>query len=313
MSDRQEIIPSRAVPEVWGDETDIAWAAVAAAARRITRPADPKTTARPASELAAEIGPTITTDGLGATETLRIFEDVLAPATRAQDDPLNLAYVPGAPTIAARAFDATVSSFNIFAGTWEAGSGAIFAENEALGWLIELLGWPETAGGCFMSGGTIGNLSALVAARTYVRTKRGRDAARAIVCTHDAHSSIVAAARVMDAEVILVEEDTRGHLTGRAARSAIASNDGVFAVVASAGTTNGGIVDDIGDLADVCDEFDIWLHIDGAYGGAGSGRAVGALALRRDRTRPQLHRRPAQVAVRAVRLLCPGLSRRRTG
>lgn len=269
MSDQQEITPSRAVPEVWGDETEIAWAAVASAARRITRPADPKTTARPASELTAEVGPTITTGGLGATEALRIFEDVLAPATRAQDDPLNLAYVPGAPTIASRAFDATVSSFNIFAGTWEAGAGAIFAENEALGWLIELLGWPETAGGCFMSGGTIGNLSALVAARTYVRNRRGRDAARAIICTHDAHSSVVAAARVMDAEVILVDEDSRGHLTGPATRAAIAAQQGVFAVVASAGTTNGGIVDDIGDLADICDEFDIWLHIDGAYGGAG--------------------------------------------
>ncbi len=265
----EEITPSRAVPEVWGDETEIAWAAVHSAARRITRPADPKTTARPASELAAEAGPTITVGGLGATEALRIFEDVLAPATRAQDDPLNLAYVPAAATIASRAFDATVSSYNIFAGTWEAGAGAIFAENEAIGWLIELLGWPDTAGGCFMSGGTIGNLSALVAARTYVRNKGGRDAARAIVCTHEAHSSIVAAARVMDAEVILVDQDARGHLTGPAARAAIAEHDGVFAVVASAGTTNGGIVDDIGDLADVCEEFDVWLHVDGAYGGAG--------------------------------------------
>ena len=265
----EEITPSRAVPEVWGDETEIAWAAVYSAARRITRPADPKATARPASELAAEVGPTVTPAGIGATEALRIFEDVLAPATRAQDDPLNLAYVPAAPTIASRAFDATVSSYNIFAGTWEAGAGAIFAENEALDWLIGLLGWPDTAGGCFLSGGTIGNLSALVAARTYVRNRRGSRDARTIVCTQDAHSSIVAAARVMDAEVILVDEDDRGHLTGPAARAAIAEHPGVFAVVASAGTTNGGIVDDIADLADVCEEFDVWLHIDGAYGGAG--------------------------------------------
>ena len=238
-------------------------------ARRITRASDPKTTARPASELAAEAGRTITAAGLGATEVLRIFEDVLVPATRAQDDPYNLAYVPAAPTKAARAFDAAVSSFNIFAGIWEAGAGAIFAENEALGWLIELLGWPESAGGCFVSGGTIGNLSALVAARSYVRRQRGHDAARAILCTVDAHSSIIAAARVMDVEVIVVEEDDRGHLTGPAARAALAEHPEVFAVVASAGTTNGGVVDDIADLADVCTQFDVWLHVDGAYGGAG--------------------------------------------
>jgi len=254
---------------VWGDESRVAWAAVELAARRITRVSDPKTTARPASELAAEAGRTITPAGIGGTEALRIFEHVLAPATRAQDDPLNLAYIPAAPTLVARAFDATVSSFNIFGGTWEAGAGGIFAENEALAWLIDLLGWPQTAAGCFVSGGTLGNLSALVAARRYVRTRHGHDAARAIVCSHGAHSSISAAATVMDAEVVLVDEDDRGHLTGAAAQAAIAAHPGVFAIVASAGTTNTGVVDDLADLADVCERGDVWLHVDGAYGGAG--------------------------------------------
>lgn len=255
--------------DVWGDESQIVAEVVGLISRRMTRASDPKTTARPASELAAEAGRTITAAGLGATEVLRVFEDILAPATRAQDDPYNLAYIPAAPTRAARAFDAAVSSFNIFAGIWEAGAGAIFAENEALAWLTELLGWPATAGGCFVSGGTVGNLSALVAARSYVRRQRGRDAARAILCTVDAHSSIVAAARVMDVEVIVVEEDDRGHLTGPATRAVLAEHPEVFAVVASAGTTNGGVVDDIADLADVSAEFDVWLHVDGAYGGAG--------------------------------------------
>lgn len=255
--------------DVWGDESDIVTQVVALIARRITRASDPKTTARPASELAADAGPTITAAGLDAAEVLRIFEDILVPATRAQDDPYNLAYIPAAPTQAARAFDAAVSSFNIFAGIWEAGAGAIFAENQALDWLIGLLGWPDTAGGCFVAGGTMGNLSALVAARDYVRRRRGHDAAGAILCTVDAHSSIVAAARVMDTEVVVVEEDDRGHLTGPAARAALAEHPEVFAVVASAGTTNGGVVDDIADLARVCEESDVWLHVDGAYGGAG--------------------------------------------
>ncbi|HET9647548.1 MAG TPA: aminotransferase class V-fold PLP-dependent enzyme [Microlunatus sp.] len=254
---------------VWGDESRVAWAAVELAARRITRASDPKSTARPASELAAAAGRTITPAGIGGTEALRLFEHVLAPATRAQDDPLNLAYVPAAPTLVSRAFDATVSSFNIFGGTWEAGAGGIFAENEALRWITDLLGWPDESGGCFVSGGTLGNLSALVAARTYVRRRRGRDAARAIVCSHDAHSSITAAASVMDVEVIIVDEDDRGHLTGAAVRAAVAAHPGVFAVVASAGTTNTGVVDDLAELADLCGEADLWLHVDGAYGGAG--------------------------------------------
>ena len=142
-----------AAASVWGDETEIAAAAVALASRRISKPSDPKTTARPASELLADAGQTITPEGIGADKALRIFEDVIAPATRAQDDPLNLAYIPAAPTRAALAFDAVVSSYNIFAGSWESGAGAIFAENQALEWLVRLLGWPEKAGGC-VSGGT---------------------------------------------------------------------------------------------------------------------------------------------------------------
>ena len=85
-----------AAASVWGDETEVAAAAVALASRRISKASDPKTTARPASELLADAGETVTAEGLGADEALRIFEDVIAPATRAQDDPMNLAYIPAA-------------------------------------------------------------------------------------------------------------------------------------------------------------------------------------------------------------------------
>jgi glutamate/tyrosine decarboxylase-like PLP-dependent enzyme len=256
---------------VWGDEAPIAAAAVALASRRISSASDPKATARPASELFAAAGQTITPEGLPATEILRIFEDVIAPATRAQDDPLNLAFIPAAPTRAALAFDAVVSSFNIFAGTWEAGAGAIFAENQALAWLVRLLGWPESAGGCFVSGGTTGNLSALVAARERARNRLGRHPRGQwrLACTADAHSSIRSAARVLDAQVLTVEEDERGRLTAPALRRVLERAHDVFAVVASAGTTNAGVIDDLAAVADVCEEYGQWLHVDGAYGGAG--------------------------------------------
>ena len=268
--DRTALVVGAEAAGIWGDETEIATAAVALAARRISRHSDPKTTARPASELAAATGPTITRGGLGGAEVLRIFEDILAPATRAQDDPMNLAYIPAAPTRAALAFDAVVSTFNIYGGAWEAGAGAIFAENEALAWLVELLGWPATAGGCFVSGGTTGNLSALVAARQTLRRRRGRHPAGQwqLACTAQAHSSVEAAASVLDAEVVSVPEAADGRLTGEALRAALRDAPDVFAVVASAGTTNAGIVDDLTSVADVCEEFGVWLHVDGAYGGA---------------------------------------------
>jgi glutamate/tyrosine decarboxylase-like PLP-dependent enzyme len=90
-----------------------------------------------------------------------------------------------------------------------------------------------------------------------------------LACTEDAHSSIRAAARVLDVELVEVPEDGRGHLTGAALRTVLDAAPGVFAVVASAGTTNAGTIDDLADLADVCGEYGVWLHVDGAYGGAG--------------------------------------------
>ena len=259
-----------AAASVWGDETTIAAAAVALASRRISKPSDPKTTARPASELLADAGQTVTPEGLGADEALRIFEDVFAPATRAQDDPMNLAYVPAAPTRAALAFDAVVSSYNIFAGTWESGAGAVFAENQALAWLVELLSWPKTAGGCFVAGGTTGNLSALVTARQFARNQLGRHPVGQwrLACTPQAHSSVLAAASVLDAEVVVVPENKQGQMTGEALRATLMKSRDVFAVVASAGTTNGGVIDDLAGVANICERFGAWFHVDGAYGGA---------------------------------------------
>ena len=257
--------------DVWGDESEIVRAAVEWAAGRVVRPTDSKTTARAASELAAAAGPTITPAGIGGTEALRVFRDVLVPATRSQDDPMNLAYIPSAPTRAAVAFDLVTSAANVFAGLWESGAGAIYAENEALGWIIELLGWPASAAGCFVSGGTGGNLSALAAARHTALARRGERPAGGwrLACTADAHSSVRAAARVLDVGILEVPEDARGHLTGEALAVALADRpDDVFAVVASAGTTNAGLVDDLATVAGTCGEHGVWLHVDGAYGGA---------------------------------------------
>jgi glutamate/tyrosine decarboxylase-like PLP-dependent enzyme len=256
----------------WGDESPAVEAVLDWVGRRVARSSDPKTTARPASELAAATGPTVTPEGLGPQQALRLFEDVLLPATRAQDDPMNLAYIPAAPTRAAVAFDLATSAANVFGGLWETGAGAIHAENQALAWIAELLGWPATAGGCFVAGGTNGNLSALVAARHAAEGTRGRPRGRwAIGATVDAHSSVRSAARVMDVDVVPVPEDHRGRMTGDALRqtlAAVPADDDVFAVVASAGTTNTGTVDRLTGVADVCGERDLWLHVDGAYGGA---------------------------------------------
>jgi glutamate/tyrosine decarboxylase-like PLP-dependent enzyme len=254
----------------FGDETGIARMVGDWAADRVVRPADPKSSARTPEELHRDAGVTITRYGIGAEAALRVFDTVLVPATRAQDDPMNLAYIPSAPTRAAVAFDLATSAANVFGGIWEAGAGAIFAENEALAWIRGLLDWPSTAGGTFVSGGTSGNLSALHAARATARTRRGGRPEKgwAIACAASAHSSIRSAGSVLDVDVIPVQQDENGRLTGAALRPVLEAHPEICAVVASAGTTNTGTVDELDTVADVCQEFGVWLHVDGAYGGA---------------------------------------------
>ena len=120
---------------------------------------------RTLAELRAAAGATITPEGIGGLEALRIFGDVLAPACISVDHPRFLSFVPAAPTEAAILFDLVVGASSIYGGSWLEGGGAVFAENEALRWIADLAGMPAEAGGVFVSGGTAGNLSALVAAR----------------------------------------------------------------------------------------------------------------------------------------------------
>lgn len=250
----------------WAFDEDLARQVLAWAEARLSKDPSPFTGARPRDELEAAAGRTITEEGLGVDAAFRVFTDVLAPATRAQDHPLNLAYIPTAPTEAARLMDVAVSVSSIFGGVWEAGAGAIFAENQALDWLRELAGLPEAAGGCFVPGATVGTLSALAAARGAAGPRP--EGGWRLAATGEAHASVRSAARVLDVDMLEVPADERGRLTGPNLAAALDGATGVFAVVASAGTTNAGVVDDLAGVADVCADHGLWLHVDGAYGGA---------------------------------------------
>jgi glutamate/tyrosine decarboxylase-like PLP-dependent enzyme len=230
---------------------------------------------RTEAELRAMTGRTISEDGIGGLEALRIFSEVLAPACVSIDHPRFLSFVPCAPTEAATLFDLVVGAGGMFGGTWLESAGAVFAENEALRWLADLAGLPPSAGGVFVSGGSAANLSALVVARSRWREQDpGRARVRPIVVTSTgAHSSIAAACRVMDADVVAVEADEHGRASGASMRAGVewmadADRDRIAAVVATAGTTNVGVVDDLAGIADVAADLGAWYHVDAAYGGA---------------------------------------------
>jgi L-2,4-diaminobutyrate decarboxylase len=228
------------------------------------------------AELQSVAGNTITADGMGGLAALRVFGDELALACLSSDHPRYLSFIPCAPTEAAVMFELIVGASGIYAGSWLEGSGAVFAENEALRWIAGLAGLPASAGGVFVPGGTIGNLSALVTARWAARARHtasgSGDARPTRVAAHvGAHSSIGSACDVMDAELVGVPGDEHQRLSGDHLRAVLeaAGPETFFAVVATAGTTNFGIVDDLDSVAQVCREYGIWFHVDGAYGGAG--------------------------------------------
>jgi glutamate/tyrosine decarboxylase-like PLP-dependent enzyme len=219
--------------------------------------------------LAGLIGP----EGNDPAEVLQLWTEQLAPTVIAVDSPRFLSFVPAAPTQAAVLFDMLVSCSSIQGVSWLLASGPIAAENQVLRLLADLAGMPADAGGCFVSGGSAGNLSALVTARDTARRRRGLgpyDRVRFAV-SDQAHSSIGNALRIIGVEAFTVP--TVDHrLTGPALRAALLSDadpSDVIGVAATAGTTNAGIIDDLAGIASVVREFDLWFHVDGAYGGAG--------------------------------------------
>lgn len=225
---------------------------------------------KPPAALRELAGQTITAEGLGGDEALRVFTEVLAPACVSVDNPRYLSFIPAAPTEAATLFDLVVGASSIYGGSWLEGAGAVYAENQALRWIADLAGMPEGAGGCFVQGGTNGNLSALVTARnTATMARDGRRPERwSFVCSAEAHSSMQHAARVMDVDIVVCPVDDGGRMTGEALRETLEQrgSEDIFAIVVTGGTTNYGVVDDIRGCVEASREHGIWVHVDGAYG-----------------------------------------------
>ena len=226
----------------------------------------------PQTALEERAGQTITREGLGGQRALELFIETLAPACISEDHPRYLAFVPTAPSEVSTLFDLIVGASNICASSWLEGAGAIYAENQALRWIADIAGLPEDAGGVFVSGGTAGNLSALVAARHDWRERSPENQRRRglIISSRGAHASVEQAAQVMDADIV---ESGSHQLTGADVAATVAAlnpedRSRLFAVACTAGTTNLGIIDDMQGIGDVCTTEDIWFHVDGAYGGA---------------------------------------------
>ena len=220
--------------------------------------------------LAARIDGLINAAGTDPAAVMEVFDTTLASAAVSVDSPRFLAFIPAAPTKAALLFDMVVSCSSLQGTSWIEAAGPVAAENQALRVLSDLAGLPDGAGGCFVAGGSAGNLSGLMVGRDTARHRMG-DATPlhpVVAISEEAHSSVGKALHVLGIEPLLVPCDDH-RLTGRALRDALATHPrggDVIAVVATGGTTNAGIIDDLDGVADVAEERRLWFHVDGAYG-----------------------------------------------
>lgn len=221
-------------------------------------------------ELESLLKGVINDEGNDIASILSLFGEKLAPRVLSTDSPRFLAFIPGAPTKASLIFDAIVSASSMQAISWLEASAAVAMENQTLRWIADKAHMPATAHGVFVSGGTAGNLSALTVARQMGRRRLGDAHARVAVAVSDqAHSSIAQALMVLDMEAVVVHTSAQ-RLTGSELQAAIAAHTGtpIVAVVATAGTTNAGIVDDLAGVGQVARQHNLWFHVDAAYGGA---------------------------------------------
>jgi len=225
-------------------------------------------------KLAGLIGPS----GHDPEKVLSVFFRDIAPATIACNTPRFMAFVSCVPSKTSVLFDMVVSCFSLHAISWLHNAGPVAAENQALRVLADAAGLPASAGGCFVSGGSSGNLSALLVARDTGLSRRARQQSGDGQCgrpkvalTADAHSSVSKTLHILGMEPLLVPAPDH-RMSPLALRDALAREprrDDVVAVVATAGTTNGGLVDDLAGVAEVARQQGLWLHVDAAYGGAG--------------------------------------------
>lgn len=184
------------------------------------------------------------------------------------------------PAVAADALAATV---NTSLDTWDQSTSATLIERKVLSWTAERIGFPSTADGMFTPGGTTSTLQALMIARDealeatagfgHCASRPARAATLRIFTSAHSHFSVMTAAKILgldDDAVVSIPVDGTGRMRTSSLRAALEAARGQglvpMAVVATAGTTDRGAVDQLSGIGFVCQQHNVWLHVDAAYG-----------------------------------------------
>ena len=221
--------------------------------------------------LGKRFGSSPPTEGMPGLEALDLFERDVLSSTMHLDHPRYFAFVPGPGNFVSAMADALASGFNVFSGTWLEASAAAQVELVTIDWLRQACGFPKTAGGSFVSGGSMANLTALAIARQVMLSGEMTNAV--VYGSDQTHSCIARGMQILGYEpeqLRSIPSDQGFRLDVSELKRAIEKDRAAglvpFCVTATAGTTNTGSIDPLEDIADLCEAENIWFHVDGAYG-----------------------------------------------
>ncbi|MDE0392567.1 MAG: aminotransferase class V-fold PLP-dependent enzyme [Rhodospirillales bacterium] len=209
-------------------------------------------------------------DGRPATEAIeRAARDILPHATRL-DHPRCFGFIPSSPTWPGIVADFMAAGYHVNQCTWLVASGPSQLELIVIDWFRRWLGYPESAGGLFTSGGSAASVDAFVAAREAA----GHPERATVYMSDQSHSALSRAAMIVGVRrdrIRMIPSDPRFRLDMDALASSVAADRDAgltpIAVAANAGTVGTGAIDPLGELADFCAAEGLWLHVDAAYGG----------------------------------------------
>ena len=209
-------------------------------------------------------------DGRPAEEVLKRAAREILPFAVRNDHPRFFGFIPSSPTWPGVLADFMAAGYHVNQCTWLTSSGPSQLELVVIDWIRRWLGYPESAGGLFTSGGSAASVDAFVAAREAA----GHPERATVYMSDQSHSAHIRAARIIGVRpecirMIPVDEHFRldmESLTRRVAEDRAAGFHPI-AVCANAGAASTGAIDPLEAMADYCEAEGIWLHVDAAYGG----------------------------------------------
>lgn len=213
-------------------------------------------------------------DGVPLAEALAVFDREVVRPGAATASGFHMAYIPGGGLYHSALADFLASVTNKYSAIFLSGPGAVRMENQLIRWVADLVGFPATAGGSTVSGGSVANLTAIATARD-AHGVSSRTVARSVVyLTTQAHHSLAKGlhlAGLSEAPVRQIPLDDRFRMRADALAEAIAADRAAglapWLILANAGTTDTGAVDPLDAIATVAEREGCWLHVDAAYGG----------------------------------------------